>query len=84
MEKKIELHLINGPKLNDDVFVCRAQNANWDRECGRPPNGIYYSVRLERWMIMCPRSIERDVRLFYARLQQFSANMNFDVREPRL
>lgn len=57
--------------------------AGWDRECARSSHQIFAPVLLDRWMVICPRNMEREMRGLIAIIKKFSGAMDFDIKEPR-
>lgn len=43
---------------------------------------IFSPIELRRWVVMCPQSMEREMRQFVNRLKEFSRAMQFPVRDP--
>lgn len=57
--------------------------ASWDRECGRSSHPLFAPEELKRWVVICPRQMEREMKQLVARMIQFGQNMSFNITQPK-
>lgn len=71
--------------MNFDYFPFnRVVNGSWDRECGRGLRLYQSDIKLNRWYIVFPNMMERDVNRFVNRAIELGRNMGFEINKPRL
>lgn len=67
----------------DDRVVNGDWNGDWNGECGQSLRLYQVCNPLQRWYIIFPDKIEREVKKFINRAQKIGQNMGFEISNPR-
>lgn len=71
--------------LNELIFGIirfRVSNGGWNRECG-PNMNVYQTASLNRWYVIYPRQMEREITKFFRRVVEIGKKMNFHISTPK-
>lgn len=60
----------------------RVVKGGWNRECG-PNMKVYQTASLNRWYVVYPRQMEREINKFFRRVVEVGQKMNFHIKTPK-